>query len=505
MKSIIDKIPLRLKGYLGLFLVCSFYWILDSIWSNLSFEYNLKKLIFSQPASYLDPFLLKVPPYQIVSRLMVVTLFVILGSVILEFFLKRQAAEKERKEAHETLLTVLNSIDATIYVSDMQTNKILFMNQYMIDRFKGNFIGQKCHDVFQNNEEPCVHCPLDRLLDASGNPTGVVVWEARNPVTDTWYVNFDRAVKWMDGRVVHLQIATDITQIKDLQEKQLKAEAQLVQAQKMESIGNLAGGVAHDLNNLLSPIIGYGEMLLEDRGLDDLQKESVSEIVKAGFRARDLVRQLLAFSRKQTLNYIPVSLNKVANGVENLLRRTIRENITLDLCLSPDIQTVMADVGQIEQVIMNLAVNAADAMPDGGRLSIETAPVFLDEEYANTHEDVKPGQYVMLSVSDTGTGIDDVTRAQMFEPFFSTKGEQGTGLGLATVYGIVKQHEGHIWIYSELGKGTTFKVYLPVSEGKAHSRRVRQRKENPRNTKGDPKTSCLWKTTSRSAVLHTPF
>ena len=314
-------------------------------------------------------------------------------------------------------------------------------------------------------------------MDASGNPNGVIVWEGLNPVVNAWYANYDRAIKWMDGRVVHLQIATDITQIKELQEKQLKAEAQLVQAQKMESIGNLAGGVAHDLNNLLSPIIGYGEMLLEDRGLDVEQKESVNEIVNAGFRARDLVRQLLAFSRKQTLSYKPVNLNMVVNGVENLLRRTIRENITLDLCLSPDIQTVMADIGQIEQVIMNLAVNAADAMPDGGRLSIETASVFLDEEYAESHEDIRPGRYVMLSVSDTGTGIDDETRAQMFEPFFSTKGEQGTGLGLATVYGIVKQHEGNIWIYSELGKGSTFKVYLPGIRRKAY-RREKQKKEN---------------------------
>lgn len=248
-------------------------------------------------------------------------------------------------------------------------------------------------------------------------------------------------------------------------EEALRQKEQQVRLfQKMESIGRLAGGVAHDLNNLLTPILGYGELLLEGLGPDGKQREFADEIVRAGLQARGLVRQLLAFSRKQTLEYKPVNLNKAVAGFEKLLRRTIREDIEIEIIRSPDIHTVMADIGQIEQVIMNLAVNAADAMPDGGTLTIETALVDLDEEYAATHQDVKPGTYAMLAVSDTGCGMDDEAREHLFEPFFSTKGEQGTGLGLATVYGIVKQHGGNIRVDSEPGKGATFKVYLPVSE-----------------------------------------
>jgi CheY-like chemotaxis protein/two-component sensor histidine kinase len=205
-------------------------------------------------------------------------------------------------------------------------------------------------------------------------------------------------------------------------------------------------------------------MLLDDLDTDDKRRLSVDQILSAGFRARDLVRQLLAFSRKQTLEYKPIHMNKAIKNFEKLLRRTIREDIVIKINTSPDIQMIMADIGQIEQVIMNLAVNAADAMPQGGFLSIETAPVDLDKEYAEIHQDVKPGEYLMLAFSDTGFGMDEETRKQVFEPFFSTKGEQGTGLGLATVYGIVKQHGGNIWVYSEPGKGTTFKVYLPVSK-----------------------------------------
>ena len=259
-------------------------------------------------------------------------------------------------------------------------------------------------------------------------------------------------------------VLRDITERKRAEEEKTQLEERYHQAQKAESIGRLAGGVSHDLNNLLSPILGYSEMLLDDLAPDDARRESVNEILRAGFRARDLVRQLMAFSGKQTLEYEPVDMNKAVTGFEKLLRRTIREDVEIEIIPSPDIRTVMADIGEIEQVIMNLAVNAADAMPEGGHLTIETAPANLDEDYAAKHWGVKPGAYVMLAVSDTGPGMDDETRKHLFEPFFSTKGEQGTGLGLATVYGIVKQHGGNVWVYSEPGKGTTFKVYLPVSE-----------------------------------------
>jgi PAS domain S-box-containing protein len=258
-------------------------------------------------------------------------------------------------------------------------------------------------------------------------------------------------------------LGVDLTERKRAEEERERLQAQLIQAQKMEAIGKLAGGVAHDLNNLLFPILGYSEMMLEDAGLDGQQREAIAAILHAGFRARDLVRQLLAFSRRQTLEYKPLDLNRAVANFEKLLRRTIREDIEISILPSPDLPLVMADIGQVEQVLMNLVVNAQDAMPDGGRLTIKTAPAELDEHYAAIHRDVKPGAYVQLIVSDTGCGMDKETSRHLFEPFFSTKGDKGTGLGLATVYGIVKQHDGHIWVYSEAGKGTTIKVYLPLS------------------------------------------
>jgi PAS domain S-box-containing protein len=259
-------------------------------------------------------------------------------------------------------------------------------------------------------------------------------------------------------------ITQDITEKVKYEEEKAELEKQYQQVQKVESIGRLAGGVAHDLNNLLSPILGYSEILRGDFDAEDRRREAVDEIMSAGLRARDLVQQLLAFSRKQILEFKAVNLNSILTGLEKLLRRTIRENIEMVFELSFNAQMVLADVGQIEQVIMNLTVNAADAMPEGGRLMIETSRVYLDQAYTMHHKSSKPGEYALLAVSDTGFGMDRATREQIFEPFFSTKGEQGTGLGLSTVYGIVKQHGGNIWVYSEPEKGTTFKVYLPLAE-----------------------------------------
>ena len=267
----------------------------------------------------------------------------------------------------------------------------------------------------------------------------------------------------------------DVTERKRIAEENARLEAEYHQAQKVESIGRLAGGVAHDLNNLLSPILGYAEMLLDDFNPEDVRRESVDQILFAGFRARDLVRQLLAFGRKQTLKYMPVDMNRVTDNFRKLLRHTIREDIEIEVIPSPDLGAIMADIGQIEQVIMNLAINAQDAMPEGGHLTIETVPADLVEDDAAGYEGVQPGKYVLLRVSDTGSGVDDETRKHLFEPFYSTKGEHGTGLGLATVYGIVRQHGGNVRVCSEPGKGTTFKVYLPVSE-EAHVEEITREK-----------------------------
>lgn len=268
------------------------------------------------------------------------------------------------------------------------------------------------------------------------------------------------------GQITHfIAIKQDITARKEAEEALRQSEEQLRQAQKMEAIGMLAGGVAHDFNNLLTAIIGYSDIVLATLGESNPLRPDVSEIKLAGERAAWLTRQLLAFSRKQILQPRVLDLNEVITGTEKMLRRLIGENIQLVTRPAPGLGQVNVDPGQIEQVLMNLAVNARDAMPEGGTLTMETANVDLDSVYACDHVAVKPGRYVMLAVSDTGCGMDAATQARIFEPFFTTKGlGKGTGLGLSTIYGIVKQSGGNIWVYSEPGHGSSFKVYLPRVE-----------------------------------------
>ena len=257
----------------------------------------------------------------------------------------------------------------------------------------------------------------------------------------------------------------DITEQKQTEEKHEQLQAQLMQAQKLESVGRLAGGVAHDLNNLLSPILGYSDILLAELSEHDTRRQYVQYIVQAGTRAGDLIRQLLAFGRKQTLLIKNVDLNEIIEGFAKLLMRAVREDIVIEIVATPGLPTVQVDVGQIEQVLMNLVVNAQDAIPEGGTILIKTAITDLDQEYATAHAGVTPGRYVVMEVTDNGFGMNAEVCEQIFVPFFTTKEKgKGTGLGLATTYGIVKQHHGHIWVYSEPGQGTTFKIYLPAAE-----------------------------------------
>jgi nitrogen-specific signal transduction histidine kinase/ActR/RegA family two-component response regulator len=254
-------------------------------------------------------------------------------------------------------------------------------------------------------------------------------------------------------------LATDVSE-------QRRLEAQLLQSQKMEAVGRLAGGVAHDFNNLLGVITGYSGLLSRSLAPNDaVAQNRVDQIKKAADRATALTRQLLAFSRKEVIQPKVLDLNEIVHDVEKMLLRLIGEDIVLTTKLDAGLGRVKADRGQIDQVMVNLAVNARDAMPNGGQIIIETANAVLDEQYARSHPDVTPGPYVVLTVSDTGHGMDDATRSHIFEPFFTTKPEgEGTGLGLATVFGIAKQSAGHINVYSEPGQGATFKFYLPRVE-----------------------------------------
>jgi len=246
-----------------------------------------------------------------------------------------------------------------------------------------------------------------------------------------------------------------------------KSEEQLRQSQKLEAVGRLAGGIAHDFNNLLSVILSYSDMLSYELKPNEHALADLEEIKKAGRRAADLTRQMLAFSRQQVLDLRILDLNEIVGSVNKMLTRILGEDIELKMLLAPRLAKVKADPGQIEQVLMNLVVNARDAMPTGGNLTIETANVELDVAYARDHVGVTQGAYVMLAVSDNGVGMDKAIQARVFEPFFTTKElGKGTGLGLSTVFGIVKQSGGTIWLYSEPGIGTTFKTYLPRAEGK---------------------------------------
>jgi PAS domain S-box-containing protein len=295
--------------------------------------------------------------------------------------------------------------------------------------------------------------------------------------------HLDGTVRWLDATVVPVRnadgvverldgIAHDVTAARQLENK-------LVQAQKMEMVGQLAGGVAHDFNNLLCVILGWAEMALADLPPDHAIREPLDEIRSAGESAMGLTRQLLAFSRRQLVEPAFLNVNDLVADMDKMLRRLIGEHIEFGARTDPEIGTVKADRGQIEQVLMNLVVNARDAMPAGGSLTIETSNVTLDDEYPRRAIDVVPGEYVMLAVSDTGTGMSETIQARIFEPFFTTKErDKGTGLGLATCYGIAKQAGGHIAVYSEEGLGTTMKVYLPrrgeAADAVSHHRTVAQ-------------------------------
>jgi signal transduction histidine kinase len=288
----------------------------------------------------------------------------------------------------------------------------------------------------------------------------------------TGSLNEEKAVEYMKAgaddyilkdRMARLGPAVqDALQRKRERLERRRLEEQLLQAQKMEAIGQLAGGVAHDFNNILTAIIGTADLMLADLPAESPHRADAVEILDAAQRAAGLTRQLLAFSRKRAGETRPVDLNALVRGLQTMLRRLLDATIELSLQLDDGLAGTVADAGQIEQVLLNLAVNARDAMPRGGRLTVQTANAELDRNYCDQHPGVKPGPYVMISVSDTGIGMDTPTQARVFQPFFTTKEPgKGTGLGLSTVDTIIKQHGGHVGLYSEIGRGTVFKVYLP--------------------------------------------
>jgi PAS domain S-box-containing protein len=496
---------------------------------------------------------------------------------------RRKKTETALRETTERLSSVMDSINALIYVADMETYMLLFVNEYGRNIW-GEIVGKTCWKTLHEGQSgPCAFCTNARLLNADGMPTGVYVWEFQNTKNGRWFDCRDQAIRWSDGRLVRMEIATDITErkraeemlcgttaevydlynnapcgyhllnkdgvfvcinntelswlgydmedvvgkmkftdmlspmgarvyrkhfpqleeggyIKDIELEMVrkdgtimpvllgatavkdetgtlvmsritvsditdfkKLESQLRQAQKMEAIGQLAGGIAHDFNNIMSAIINYAYLIKNCMNEDDPLRDQIEQIGALSMKASEITRGLLAFSRKNIVNLMPLHINKVLLDTGKMLSKFIGEDIQINFRLSDKNLTIMADSSNIEQVIINLATNARDAMPEGGSLTIETDLVIIDDAYIHMHGFGTRGTYALLSVTDTGIGMDEKTRQRIFEPFFTTKElGKGTGLGLAIIYGIVKQHEGYITVYSEPGTGTTFRVYFPL-------------------------------------------
>ncbi|MEO8594720.1 MAG: ATP-binding protein [Candidatus Solibacter sp.] len=330
-----------------------------------------------------------------------------------------------------------------MWVIDSEARQILEANTAATELYgytREEFRGRNLDTVLFSEDAAASHGDLRRHRKSSGRIIDVEM--AQHPIE-------------YGGRHAQLAVLMDVSRRRQL-------EDELRQAQKMETVGMLAGGVAHDFNNLLTIISGYSQLILNSLQPGDPNHYSAEQILKAGERAAALTQQLLAFSRRQVLQPRVLDLNKLVTGLSTMLRRLIGEDIDLQLALRPDLGMVSADAGQIEQVLMNLVVNARDAMPKGGTLTIETNNVYLDENYTSRQLAVKSGPYAQIAVSDNGGGMDEITQARLFEPFFTTKASgRGTGLGLSTVFGIVKQSGGNLDVYSVPGRGTSVKVYLP--------------------------------------------
>jgi PAS domain S-box-containing protein len=397
---------------------------------------------------------------------------------------KHQQARDALKRASGLNESILNAMFDSMAIIDVHDLTIHRVNRIFLDYLdleEEDVLGRPCYEVIHRRTSPCKEpdgpCPLFRTLK-TGRTHVFEHIHYKKDGSPTYHEVGTSPIQDETGAIVQiLHVARDISERKKLEE-------QLLQAQKMDAVGRLSGGMAHDFNNLLTAIIGYSELAIMELAEDAPLREHFDVIYAAGSKAAALTRQLLAFSRKQLFEIKVINLNSVVENTAKLLRSILREDMELIIHTRSSIGNILADPTQTEQILMNLAVNAKDAMPSGGTLTIETASRDLDAEYAAKYSGVVPGRYVQLTVTDTGEGMSPEVQKHIFEPFFTTKRSgEGTGLGLATVYGIVKQHKGNISVHSEPGKGTTFKIYLPAVSERVIEKSLPQKKEPlPRGT-----------------------